>query len=435
MYYLESVHVKGFWGNHDIELELFEDVNFLIGVNGSGKTTLLNLIASSISGNITKLARADFEKIKLVFASYKGSRKPSIEILKPTNDIVDSITFKIKDKASASASVYQFDFIGTREDPRYTRNVYSNEGRLIRKRLSSYSDSQMEQKRSLLDELSQFTDFCWLTVHRGERIKDSDRNFDSQVDAKLDEVCRRLIQFFGSLSNAAEARSESFQQDFLMQMLANKNSHEDWATNIQNDLEGEKNALYDIFDDFKIPRNKYKKKVDDHFSLLEDARSTLDAEKKQIGLKELLTIVTAKKLENTVITWKDIRKKRESIFRPRDLFFEKINKLLNLKEVFLDSDNEFHFRTRSEKVMDLDKLSSGEKQLLILFAESTLQKSEPYIYFADEPEISLHVTWQSQIVESLREINPNGQIVFATHSPDIVGPFAKNVHDMAKKVR
>lgn len=46
---------------------------------------------------------------------------------------------------------------------------------------------------------------------------------------------------------------------------------------------------------------------------------------------------------------------------------------------------------------------------------------------ADEPELSLHVSWQEKLVDSIIKINKNAQIIFATHSPDVVAWRAEYV--------
>lgn len=79
-------------------------------------------------------------------------------------------------------------------------------------------------------------------------------------------------------------------------------------------------------------------------------------------------------------------------------------------------------------------LSSGEKQLLIQFMEVILQESRSLIFIADEPELSLHVTWQERLLKTLRDLNENAQLIVATHSPDIVAEFSKNVIDMEKVI-
>lgn len=62
-------------------------------------------------------------------------------------------------------------------------------------------------------------------------------------------------------------------------------------------------------------------------------------------------------------------------------------------------------------------LSSGEKQLLIIFLTVILQKDKPFILLMDEPESSLHVEWQSSFIDNIKRLNVNIQIIIATHNP------------------
>ena len=38
----------------------------------------------------------------------------------------------------------------------------------------------------------------------------------------------------------------------------------------------------------------------------------------------------------------------------------------------------------------------------------------------DEPEISLHVDWQIQLLDIIYELNPNCQVIVSTHSPSMI---------------
>ena len=49
-----------------------------------------------------------------------------------------------------------------------------------------------------------------------------------------------------------------------------------------------------------------------------------------------------------------------------------------------------------------------------------VQDNKPSIIFMDEPEISLHFDWQKKLIQYIREINPNVQIILATHSPAVI---------------
>lgn len=100
----------------------------------------------------------------------------------------------------------------------------------------------------------------------------------------------------------------------------------------------------------------------------------------------------------------------------------------------MNEKNELSVKTDQNKPFRLSQLSSGEKQLLIVLGEALLQENNPWIYIADEPELSLHVTWQESLVRNLKAINPNAQIIFATHSPDIVSSYSNHVLDMEKEL-
>jgi predicted ATP-binding protein involved in virulence len=38
----------------------------------------------------------------------------------------------------------------------------------------------------------------------------------------------------------------------------------------------------------------------------------------------------------------------------------------------------------------------------------------------DEPEISMHIDWQRSLVQSMTRLNPQAQIILATHSPEVM---------------
>lgn len=73
------------------------------------------------------------------------------------------------------------------------------------------------------------------------------------------------------------------------------------------------------------------------------------------------------------------------------------------------------------EVIPLYKLSSGEKQLLLILMRVFLMEEQPYVLLMDEPEISLHIEWQYKLFEEIRCLNPNCQIITSTHSPSLFG--------------
>lgn len=81
--------------------------------------------------------------------------------------------------------------------------------------------------------------------------------------------------------------------------------------------------------------------------------------------------------------------------------------------------NEIQFEQDGD-VLTPYQLSSGEKQMLVILLTVLVQDFEHYTLFMDEPEVSLHIEWQQRLIELIRELNPNVQIVLTTHSPALI---------------
>ena len=101
---------------------------------------------------------------------------------------------------------------------------------------------------------------------------------------------------------------------------------------------------------------------------------------------------------------------------------ETINDLFAPRKTFNDKDGEVYFtlNDKEETKITLGRLSSGEKQLLILLFSTIIENNDEFITFWDEPEISLHIEWQRKLIRVIRQLNPNMQLIIATHSPSIL---------------
>ena len=81
--------------------------------------------------------------------------------------------------------------------------------------------------------------------------------------------------------------------------------------------------------------------------------------------------------------------------------------------------NEIRFMQMGEELTPY-KLSSGEKQILVILLTVLVEDNLPYVLFMDEPEVSLHIDWQQQLIELITTLNPNAQIILTTHSPAMI---------------
>jgi len=103
-----------------------------------------------------------------------------------------------------------------------------------------------------------------------------------------------------------------------------------------------------------------------------------------------------------------------------DKFFDLINSLFLLtgKTIDIDDKNRVIFR-KGRQIIDMEKLSAGEKQILLLLFTLFLMEDRSTVLLLDEPEISLHIEWQDRLIQLMHDLNPNCQIIMTTHSPNI----------------
>lgn len=194
--------------------------------------------------------------------------------------------------------------------------------------------------------------------------------------------------------------------------------------------------------DIALPSALLTSKLDSYKE--EGVRTELDLE-----LHELLTRYAyylsdlAKKVEhylaahrNKEIDWEYI----DGLYQSKQTF-ESI-----IKDSFIHTDKQMviengHLGFRSllnNSYISVYQLSAGEKQLLHILLTVLLEEEKEYILLMDEPEISLHIDWQADLINYIQALNPNCQIIIVTHSPSLIisgwQNYVTNIEDVKKMI-
>ena len=111
--------------------------------------------------------------------------------------------------------------------------------------------------------------------------------------------------------------------------------------------------------------------------------------------------------------------------------YQKFNQFL--KEVFseielsisfeeLDENENIYFKNSFDELVKIDDLSTGEKEILNKAFYFFVNETKDSVILIDEPEISLHPSWQSYILKLYKNLAQkfNNQIIIATHSPQLI---------------
>lgn len=116
----------------------------------------------------------------------------------------------------------------------------------------------------------------------------------------------------------------------------------------------------------------------------------------------------------------DAATKAKCMSESKTRFYDIVDHLFSdTKKSIIRTENEIRF-LQMDEVLQPYQLSSGEKQMLVILLTVLVEDQKPYVLFMDEPEVSLHIEWQKQLISTIMEINPNVQMILTTHSPAVI---------------
>ena len=109
-----------------------------------------------------------------------------------------------------------------------------------------------------------------------------------------------------------------------------------------------------------------------------------------------------------------------SLSLPQRKFQDMIDELFSYTHKTIDrKSNDIVFYQNGERLLPY-KLSSGEKQMLVILLTVLVRDDDHCVLFMDEPEASLHIEWQQKLIGMIRSLNPNVQLILTTHSPAVI---------------
>lgn len=409
MYYIERMEITDFWGKKNLECNFKDDVNFIIGKNGSGKTTFINLLINILTVDIKNIGDSKFESVVINLSD--GNKKEKIKVIKKFEDNNQKIIeFEIFNKS------YPFS-LPQSYDRRYNKMIQHR---------------YMEEIQELKNIIDSVVSISSLSVYRlrnddsYEVFERGERDILSPVDFRLQDIMHRLVKYQLELEKKANGISLELKNDVLLSIL-----YDGSGISSENKFnpEEEKKELLKAYKHLNVNNKIIEKKIDNHIKYIVSVMDELKAEEDEEKIQKLMPKFFSS-IESIRITRKVIERSIKAE-KERSVIFEPINNFIEILESFISdkffkiTQNGLSITKIDEDIVNINELSSGEKQVIVLLCEALLQKNLKNIYITDEPELSLHISWQRKIVPSIRKLNPNSQIIVATHSPEIVA-YDKN---------
>ena len=255
-----------------------------------------------------------------------------------------------------------------------------------------------------------FNNHKFIFFERGV-IEDTIKNIE--IKAKDSVMYKEMLTYLKDKTGKKFNAIKSFKAETFVSSLDNTSLDPNQIT--ESELESLNLDTISTFDTAIIDTKAVKKISDDK------VRTELDLEIFNLQ-KEYLNyqLNLSRRKDQLVNESSNIKEDIINLNKPHQLFLEIIDNLFKKTGKSIDRDkNEISFLL-NKKEINVCQLSSGEKQLIIILLTVLLQDNKNSILFMDEPEISLHIDWQKYLLEYMVKLNPNVQIITATHSPGLV---------------
>ncbi len=102
-------------------------------------------------------------------------------------------------------------------------------------------------------------------------------------------------------------------------------------------------------------------------------------------------------------------------------FQNAVNRLFALTGKSIEVEGSKFMVTTHDGTLPVEALSSGEMQVLLILLRVFLLCRHEAVVLIDEPENSLDIDWQFDLINIITRLNPNAQYFITTHSPALFG--------------
>ena len=436
---IQQISVNNLFGifNHVIPLNTNERITIIHSPNGFGKTAMLRLLNGFFNSRYSVFRTIPFTRFRVDFSD--GS---SVEVIKKL-DISekqknkDNIVFDFY-KNDSSKESFSLKVAKNQPDPSFPIDIIDEvvpELHRIGTKIWRYLPT--DETLSLHEVLERFEDILpmrgqreepeWLKALKGSihiRLIESQRllNFTSSnrsarlysnttnsmlptVSAYSEEIAQLIQSKLSEYGTTSQSLDRTFPARVVKQSPAPDLTDEQLRHQL-NELEYKRSRLIEI-------------------GLLDkDDNSDFQIQPQEIdpSTKNMLSVYV-EDVEKKLSVFSEIASKIDLLRRIINSKFA-----YSYKEMNFSKEKGFIFKTlyphspSNKGTLSPTDLSSGEQHELVLLYELLFKVKPNSLVLIDEPELSLHVGWQSQFLQDLKEITELADldILMATHSPDII---------------
>ena len=448
---IKRLEIKNLHGIYNYNVSFNDDLTFIFGENGCGKTTILDIVSSIVTGRLYNLFSYDFDEIVLSYRkATKRSKLEKIRIralddayeVSLNNSEIQEVIEDIRrpdEMYSRENDEYAFErrFMSMYKSPRFLKDTFN----YIYLPLSRNSQDGTDMMDSIAYRRRRSMLYSEKDIVNKNYLNDSLR----YVEEIIRTGCMRITTTENSINSKFRSNiltsSLKVTSEYNFMKLLDSVQDENTLSNIEKNRSEYIRTLHSL-GEWNDDTNK---RVENFFKKYRSTFEKMQQEGRNGGhgvtIDFLLMNMEFNRIKEIASQAQEIEREKEKVRTPITAFLNTVNDFFGIGEdkKHISISNVVKIRVEADsphRKLSLYSLSSGEKQIIIIFACLIfgLPVGQSGIYIIDEPEASLHLAWQKSFVESIRRVNNSIQLIFATHAPEIIGKYSDHAVKLQKKI-
>ena len=426
---IENISVRGLFDrfDHDIPLDPCERIAIIYGPNGFGKTMILRIVNALFNSSIRSLGRMPFVEVCVDFddgsllrvARESDTPIPNVDLVAPTGEVeVYTPNERVRPEELPFPISMIDDFVP--DLARVGRSEWfvadSGESLDLDEVLARYEDylpfdsDSPPVRLKMPDLLRQIRTSIPVRYIDTERLTDFSsygwppRQRDMLHQTQPERTVRRYSNELG----------HKIQQTLTDYATLSQSLDRSFPARLVKESDAKTLSTLELQEDLAMVEERRREIVD---------AGLLTQERENLSIPDIDTIDDSRRSVLTVYA-QDAKQKLgvfDDIYARTDAFLRIANERLQYKSLSVGLDG-LKVTNSEGSNLEPETLSSGEQHEIVLLFELLFETKPNSLILVDEPELSLHVAWQREMLKDLQKMAElsDFRAILATHSPQII---------------
>ncbi|OUB69901.1 AAA family ATPase [Bacillus thuringiensis] len=426
---LTCFEIEGLNNEKNVSLTFDNNIRILLGENGTGKTTILTILYYVLSRKFYNLYNIEFSKIHMKLSTNQIITLDKEWFLLEENKNAHKYYKYLEEELNKEEFDYVLETIYGNGTTEQFKTLYFHKLRMRDVSPSKIRRYILELKNILRDNGS---------YRYSENIL--------KVDKEIKEIFNKEILYFPTYRRIEDDLSKiglSLNEDNISEKYGiinfGMNDVQKIFDTIKNDIKDESLVSYSnvtgnmikhlIYPDTKQYLLEFDDSILKNKELLEVVLDRFGKDLNEEDKRYIFNLISNGDifkseynslnfyLKNLIRNYMHYKKRDDSIKEFANICTKY---LVNKKIYFNEGNGEISIlNLKNNNEIELNKLSSGEKQIVSILAQVFLNFNDNFIILFDEPELSLSIEWQEMLLPDIVDSGKCSLLFAVTHSPFI----------------